>query len=175
MVRKFIELPAGRLTAAFNVDGLDDPAALDCISEDPRLRPAQNLGQVQQFHFKTRVRTVDTEPVHDFAVGNPRKGYRHLSIHGEREQVGHHPLHDIEQTILRDERHLNIDLREFWLTVGPQVLIPETVNDLEVSVIPRDHEELFEQLRRLGESVHETVVHPAGHQIVPGALRCALR
>jgi len=57
------------------------------------------------------------------------------------------------------------------LAVGAQVLVAETPDDLVVSVEARDHQKLFEQLRRLGESVEPPGIYPARHQVVAGSLR----
>ena len=50
---------------------------------------------------------------------------------------------------LVDEAHFDIELREFRLTVGTQILVAETTHDLVVAIQPRHHQQLLENLRRL--------------------------
>jgi hypothetical protein len=63
-----------------------------------------------------------------------------------------------------------VDLREFRLAVGAQVLVAEATGNLEIAVESRDHQNLFEDLRRLRQRVELAVMHAAGNQIVARAL-----
>ena len=63
------------------------------------------------------------------------------------------PSIDAEDVVLVDERHLDVDLRELGLAIEAQVLVAEALDDLEVAVEARHHEELLEELRALGERV----------------------
>jgi hypothetical protein len=69
---------------------------------------------------------------------------------------------------------LDVDLGELGLTVVAQVLVAEAAADLEVLVHAGDHEQLLEDLRRLGERVEHAGVEPAGHQEVARAARRVL-
>ena len=87
-------------------------------------------------------------------------------------QAAHHHLLDhAENRLLRGERHLQIQLREFRLPVGAQILVAEAARNLEVAVQPADHQNLFEDLRRLRQRVKLPVMHAAGHQVIARALR----
>ena len=79
------------------------------------------------------------------------------------------PLHHAEDVVLRDERHLDVDLGELRLAIEPQVLVAEAFDDLKVLVEPGDHVELLEQLRALGEREELPRVHAAGDEEVAGA------
>ena len=48
------------------------------------------------------------------------------------------------------KRGFNIDLGELWLTVGAQVFVTKAFGDLVVTVVAGHHQQLLEQLRRLG-------------------------
>ena len=72
---------------------------------------------------------------------------------------------------LRDEAHLQVQLGELRLPVATQVLVAEAAGDLEVAVHARDHEQLLELLRALGQRVDAARLEPRGHDEVPGALR----
>ena len=80
-------------------------------------------------------------------------------------------LDHAEDGVLRGKRHFQIELREFGLAVGAQVLVAETFDDLEVAVQPADHQDLLEYLRRLRQRVELAGMHAAGHQIIARALR----
>ncbi|MBA7631556.1 hypothetical protein ES703_39088 [subsurface metagenome] len=53
------------------------------------------------------------------------------------------PLDHGIDVLLVHERHFHVDLGEFWLAVGPQVLVPEALDDLEVAVQAGDHQQLL--------------------------------
>jgi hypothetical protein len=92
-----------------------------------------------------------------------------------REQRLHQPLGEREHVVLLDERRLDVDLGELGLPVGPQVLVAEAAGDLEVAVVPGDHEELLVDLRTLRERVELARVHAARHEVVARALGRGLR
>jgi hypothetical protein len=86
------------------------------------------------------------------------------------EQALHHP----DDVVPVDERHLDVELGELGLAVGPRVLVAEAPDDLHVLVAPADHQQLLEQLRRLRQGVEAARLQPAGDDEVPRALRRAL-
>ena len=89
--------------------------------------------------------------------------------------MGDHPFHDPDDILFGDEGHLHIDLREFRLTVRPEVLVAEAFDDLKIAVESGNHQQLLEDLRRLGEGVKHPLIHPAGDQVIAGPFRRALR
>ena len=84
------------------------------------------------------------------------------------------PFHDAIDVLLVDERHLDVDLRELGLAVEAQILVAEAAHDLEVAIEAGDHEELLEDLRRLGERVEVAGVEPRRHEEVARAARRVL-
>ena len=80
----------------------------------------------------------------------------------------------LEDVVLVHERHLDVDLRELRLAVEAQVLVAEAFDDLEVLVEPRDHVELLEELRALGEREELPRVHAARDEEVARAARRVL-
>ena len=92
-----------------------------------------------------------------------------------RAKRAHEPLGDAHDVLLRDERRLDVDLRELRLPVGAQVLVAEAARDLEVAVEARDHQQLLVELRRLRQRVELARMHAARHQIVARAFRRRLR
>ena len=75
----------------------------------------------------------------------------------------------------RDERRLDVDLRELGLPVLTQILVAEAARDLEVAVEAGDHEQLLIELRRLRQRVELARMHAARHEIVARALGRGLR
>ena len=58
-------------------------------------------------------------------------------------------FHQFHDPVLCQEGGLDVELGEFGLAVGAQVLIAEAAHDLVVAIEARDHQQLFEDLRRL--------------------------
>ena len=59
----------------------------------------------------------------------------------------------IQYILLLHEAHLAVDLGEFWLAVGAQVLVTEAAYDLEIAVVTCHHQELLEGLGGLRKGV----------------------
>ena len=76
-------------------------------------------------------------------------------------------------SVVVHERHLDVELGEFGLPVGAEVLIAETAGDLEIAVEARDHQELLVELGRLGQGVAVSGMDPAGDQEIAGTFRGA--
>ena len=112
---------------------------------------------------------------HRLGVGEAGKGgaqplvRRHRPNHSGVEFFG-----QVEDVILLDETHLQIQLGELQLAVGAQVFVAEAAGDLEVFFDARHHQQLLHLLRRLGQGVEAARLQAAGHQEIAGALRRAL-
>ena len=74
-----------------------------------------------------------------------------------------------------DKRHFKVNLRELRLAIKAQVFIPEAPGDLVVTIHAGDHQDLFEELRRLWQGEEHPGIHAAGHEIIARALRGTLR
>ena len=90
------------------------------------------------------------------------------------ENFGHELVEHRHHVVLVHEGHLDVDLREFRLTVGAEVFVAEALRNLEVAVHAGDHQKLLVLLRRLREGVELARVHTARHQVVAGAFRSGL-
>ena len=75
------------------------------------------------------------------------------SVHVEHlaEDVAHHAFHELHDVFLIQERGFDVELGEFGLAVGAQVLVAKTAHDLVVALEARHHQQLLEDLRRLGK------------------------
>ena len=85
-------------------------------------------------------------------------------------QPADHGLADRDDVVLVDERHLDVELGELRLPVGPEVLVAEAAHDLVVALHAGDHQQLLEQLRRLRQRVPVAGLQPHRHQEVARAL-----
>jgi hypothetical protein len=88
--------------------------------------------------------------------------------------VAHQCLDAVLDVLLAHEGDLDVELGEFGLAVGAQVLVAEAARDLVVAVHARHHQDLLEQLRRLRQRVELARVDAARHQIVARAFRRGL-
>jgi hypothetical protein len=97
--------------------------------------------------------------------------------HFEPENLPRRPLHEpldhAHHVAGLNERHLDVELRELGLPVGPEVFIAEALRDLHVAIEPGDHQQLLVELWRLGQGEEGSMIQPARHKVVAGALRRA--
>ena len=70
-----------------------------------------------------------------------------------------------------EEGGLDVQLREFRLAVGAQVLVAEAAHDLVVAVEAGHHQQLLEDLRRLRQREELAGVRAARHQVIARAFR----
>ena len=89
---------------------------------------------------------------------------------GLLEHAREQALDHVDQVVLLDERHLDVELRELGLAVRAQVLVAEAARDLVVALEAGDHQQLLEQLRRLRQRVERALVHAARDEEVARAL-----
>src|SRR5699024_11800399 len=85
---------------------------------------------------------------------------RHAALPGAHSaESSSRSLHDAlpisEDVVGFDEAHLDIELGELGLPVGPEVFVSEAARDLVVAFQARDHQQLLEQLRRLRQRSEE--------------------
>ena len=90
-------------------------------------------------------------------------------VHGRGEDMADQGLHRLHDLLFLDERHFHVDLGELGLAVGAQILVAETAGDLVITIHARNHENLFEQLRRLGQGEKVVGMRAARHQVVARA------
>ena len=83
-------------------------------------------------------------------------------------------LDECVNVVAVDERHFDVDLREFRLAVGAQILVAVAAGQLKIFFHAGHHEDLLVLLRRLGQGVKLARMQPARHEEFAGALRRAL-
>ncbi len=132
------------------------------------------LGQVTERQLEAQVGLVRAVLPGRVGVGEALERARDLDAQHVLPELDHQPLDDVLHVVLGHEAHLEVDLGELRLAIEAQVLVAEAADDLEVAVDPRHHEELLEDLRRLGQRVELPRVEPRGHQEVARAARRVL-
>ena len=70
------------------------------------------------------------------------------------------------------KRHFAIDLGEFRLSVGSQILITETFYDLKIFVHSANHQQLFESLWRLWQCIKLPLIHSARNHEISRSFWC---
>ena len=112
---------------------------------------------------------VDAVVADSLVVGHADEGRGERDA-GGGECGGEEALGDAEDGVHLREGDFEVDLGELGLAVGAQVLVAEAAGDLEVAVEAGDHEDLLEDLRRLGERIEVAGMHAAGNEIIARAL-----
>jgi hypothetical protein len=131
------------------------------------------LRDIGQLQAEPQVGLVRPVAVHRLAVGH-HGGLAQVHLQHLLPQLADVPAHDVQDVVAGHEAHLEVDLGELRLAVGPGILVAQALADLEVSVAPGDHEDLLEDLRALGQGVPPARIRPRGHDEVAGALRRGL-
>ncbi|MCU5786542.1 hypothetical protein B27N_01545 [Alcanivorax marinus] len=166
-----VDFLAAQVTAAGHVHG-HHPAfgVLGRAGEHLELHAVHQVGDVDQFQGHAQVRLVGAVAAHGLFVGHARE-FRQVHLEHVLEHAFHHRLGDRHDVVFLHEGGFQVDLGELRLAVGAQVLVTETLGDLVVAVEAGHHQQLLEQLRRLGQREEAAGVGAAGHQIIAGAFR----
>jgi len=153
---------------------LDQPAAFDGLAENPHFGSRHQIGDIHQFQAEPGVRSIGPEPVHGLRVTHAREGRLQGNPEQVLEEARDPAFNQVVDLFFANEGHFQIHLGKFRLTVSPQIFIPKTLDDLEVSFHSRHHEQLFEDLGRLGQRIKPAWIDTAGNQVIPGPFRRAL-
>ena len=167
-------LALGDTGEALGVEHLDHAALGHHAAEDLEFARGKVVGHVDDLHVEPRVRLVDAPAVHHFLERDARERGRDVDVERGFPDALQQALDQVVNILPLDERHLNVDLCEFRLAIGPQILVAITAGELKVFVHPGAHEDLLVLLRRLGQGVKLAGVDSAGDEEFPRALRRAL-
>ena len=151
----------------------DRPGPCSLLDQTGEVQKAEGrhlLAHVAYGHLEAQVGLVRAIALHRLSVLHPGERAGHLHSE-EPDEPLEERLHEVVDGLLRGEGGLDVDLRELGLPIGSQVLVAEAAHDLEVAVEARDHQELLEELRRLGQGVVAAVVDARGNEVVAGAFR----
>ncbi len=84
---------------------------------------------------------------------HPLDGKLHVQADGFLTDIFHQLFIHFDHIVYIHKGQLHIHLGEFRLSVRSQILITEASCDLEIPVIAGTHQQLLENLRRLGQRV----------------------
>ena len=168
---EFVEVFAGKLRRRpRNADAPHPAPALDGTAKHPEITLAGDGREIDDLQTVPQVGGVVAEPLHAFIPREPRQRERNV----EPEDLPAGPLHErldhAHHVVGLDERHLDVELRELGLAVGPQVFVAETLRHLHVAVEAGHHQQLLVELRRLRQGEEGAVFEPARHEVVAGPL-----
>ena len=137
-----------------------DTADIFGIVEDGECsRAFEHVHQFDKLHAEAQVGLVATEAAHGLVPRHLLELCGQLDVEHFLEKMACHILEEVDDVVLIDEAHFAVYLCELRLTVGSQVLVAETLGYLEVAVETADHEQLFQCLRTLRQSVKLARVH----------------
>ena len=136
--------------------------------EDLEVHGLHHVGQFGELQLDAQVRLVRAVQMHGVGIFHDRE-VAQIDVRGVLEHGADHALEHVADVVLGHERGFDVDLREFGLAVGAQVLVAEALGDLVVTVKAGHHQQLLEQLRGLRQREKAAVVHAAGHQVVARA------
>ena len=141
--------------------------------ENLEVHVLHDLSHFRELHLHAQVWLVRAVLEHRVLVSHDGE---YAQVHTNRitENSFDHALEEFTNLFFGHERRFNIYLREFGLAIGSQVFVAKTFGDLVVTVKARHHQQLLEQLRRLGQCKELAVMYTARYQIVTRALRRAL-
>ena len=145
-----------------------DTADVFCFIENTETsRIFEHVHQFNKLHAETHVGLVGTETTHGFAPRQAQEGgiAQVVSADFLKEMFGH-LFKERDDVVLLNERHLAVDLRELRLAIGTQVFITKALDNLEIAVHSRNHQELLQRLRALGQRVELTGIHAGRHDEV---------
>ena len=118
--------------------------------------------------WQTKIRLIDAVKTDRFVVIHAREGSVDL-MSGSLEGGGEETFDRLPNSFRLRIGHFQINLGEFGLTIGAQVFVAETANDLKILVEARDHENLLEKLGRLRQRIKRSGLDAAGNEVVPRA------
>ena len=148
--------------------GHDDGADVVGL-EHPEGRVLEVVGALDELVAEAQVRLVRAEAAHRLGIAHPweRRGQVDTD---ERPDLLDDRLAELEDVVLGDEGHLDVELGELRLPVGAEVLVAVAARDLVVALHARDHEQLLEELRALRQGVPRARRETRGHEEVASTL-----
>ena len=79
-------------------------------------------------------------------MGDATDGSRHVNVEHLFPDVREAAFDHVQDVVLADERHLQVQLGELRLAIGALVLVAIAANDLEVAIHPGHHQQLLVEL-----------------------------
>ena len=119
----------------------------------------QYIHQLHEFHTETQVGFVATIIFHGVRPCHALELTFQFHTADFFEQIFCHTFKQVDDVVLFHERHFTVYLSKFRLTVGAEVLVTETLGNLEVTVETGYHQQLLQGLWALRQSVELSRIH----------------
>ena len=171
---EFINLLAGEVHATLGRDTADLATGGNAVLEHTEVGLCTDFGHVVNFEVEAEVRLVGTVLEHSFCPLHTADVARRFEVPNLAQNFSHELVEHFHDFVLVDERHFDVNLCEFRLTVGAEVFVAEALGNLEVAVHAGNHQKLLVLLRRLRQSVELARVHAGRHEVVACAFRSGL-
>ena len=139
--------------------------------EDAEPVSFHDVHKLHELHAETCIGLVAAVILHGIVPCHARELLCKLNAAYCLEEVLCHTFEQRDYILLLYKTHLAVNLSEFGLTVGTQVLVAETLHYLEVTVEARYHKQLLEELRALRKSIELTGIHAGRNDEVTRTLR----
>ena len=161
---------ADGVVAAGHGDALHRAAGGHCAAEYLESHLGHQVGDIGELQAVAGVGAIGAVAGHGLVPGEAREGTGQLHpFHGLPDR-GDQGLVELQDLLLVHEAHFDVQLGEFRLAIGPQIFVAEAAGHLVVALQAAHHQQLLKQLGRLGQGKPLPTAHPAGHQVVAGAL-----
>ena len=144
---------------------LDQPPCLNDLPEYVVLGMLQDVRGILECHPEPQIRPICAVTRHGLLVGHPGEGPGKVYTTHRKHPYSQFFYAFIDEFFV-NEGCLQVQLCKFRLAVGAQVFISETPGNLIIPVHAAHHEDLLEELGRLGQGIESPLVHPAGNQII---------
>ena len=170
-----VEELAGFARHLGSADRFDHAAVGDSTGERLEVAIAEKVAHIDHFQRVAEVGLIRAETFHGFAERNARERGLGVFFGGElAEDIVKESFDHSEDLVLIDKTHFHVHLIEFAGTaVCTGILVAEAGGDLEVTVKTGDHQQLFELLGSLRQSVELARMQTGGNQIVTGTFGAA--
>ena len=132
--------------AAWNGDAFHRSSRFHSTAEHLESHVLHDVAHIVELHAVAGVRSVGAVPGHRVVPGHAREGAGQInSLHLLPDRADQRFV-QLKDLLLIHEAHLNVQLGEFRLAIGPQILIAETARHLVVLLDATNHQQLLEQL-----------------------------
>ena len=168
---EFVDLLTSKVNATLGSDTADLATGGNAVLEHAKVGLCTDFRNIVDFEVEAEVRLIGTVLEHSFCPLHTADVARRFEVPNLAQNLGHELVEHFHDFVLVDERHFDVDLREFRLTVSAEVFVTEALGNLEVAVHAGNHQELLVLLRRLREGVELARVHTGRHEVVTCAFR----
>ena len=126
----------------------------------------ERIQKFNELHAETQIWLITAETSHRLMPSHLLQLLRQLHPTNLFEKVTTQIFKQVDHIILIYETHFAVNLRELGLTIGAQVFVTETFSDLEITVEPTHHQQLFERLWALWQCIKLSGIHARRHHKV---------